>query len=87
MDDVYEKLRQHMDDINPFGYPKTEDGADLEFLKALFSPEDASVYVHLHLHPEPVEVISRRLGKGTEETARMLDGKCEARTTERRAAA
>ena len=73
MEDVYEKLRQHLDEINPFGCPKTEDGAHLEWLKAIFSEEDAKAYIHLKIHPEPVETIADRMGKSPEETVEILE--------------
>ena len=73
MDDVYEKLRQYMDKINPFGCPKTEDGSHLAFLKALFNPEEAEIFVQLSIHPEPVETIADRFGKSVSETTEKLE--------------
>ena len=42
-------------------------------MKAVFSPEDAEIYVHRRIHPEPVEVIAKRSGENVKSTSEKLE--------------
>ena len=42
MPDIYEELRARLD-MFPQGFPRTESGLELEILRELFSPEEASL--------------------------------------------
>ena len=66
--DVYQKLRNHLDDL-PGGYPATDSGVEMRILKRLFTPEEAQFATHLTLIPEEPRVVARRAKIGKEEAA------------------
>lgn len=70
---IYHELRAFLDKQPP-GFSKTESGVEIEYLKWIFSREEAEVEIHLRAAPEPVSVISKRCGKPYEETERLLAG-------------
>lgn len=70
--DVYERLAQFLDTL-PAGYPKTEDGREVDLLRRLFSPEEAELAQHLTLIAEPPRVIARRVERTEEEVAEQLE--------------
>ncbi len=57
--DPYERLARHLDDL-PGGFPPTDSGVELRILRRLFTPEEASLAVHLTPLPEPAHTIARR---------------------------
>lgn len=57
--DPYERLARHLDDL-PAGFPPTPSGVELRILRRLFSPEEASLAVHLTVLPEPAGAIAHR---------------------------
>ncbi len=61
MMDVYEQLRARLDDLAT-GYPAAAGGAELKLLRRLFSPEDAAMFLNLHIRPEPAEQVAARIG-------------------------
>ena len=72
MENIYERLADFLDTL-PAGYPKTEDGRELELLRRLFSPEEAELVLHLTLIPEPARVIARRAKRPPDEVAEQLE--------------
>ncbi len=44
--DVYRDLQEHLNEM-PVGYPPTESGVEIELLKAVFTPDQAEVAIHL----------------------------------------
>lgn len=44
--DVYRSLQEHLDGM-PVGFPATESGVEISLLRAVFSPEQAQVAIHL----------------------------------------
>jgi Fe-S-cluster-containing hydrogenase component 2 len=72
MEGVYERLADFLDRL-PAGYPKTEDGREVDLLRTLFSPEDAEVVLNLTLIPEPARVIARRVKRPAGEVAEQLE--------------
>jgi len=60
-DDVYIELREFLDRM-PAGFPATESETAIEYLKWMFTPEEAEVEVNLRAVPEPVAVIAERCG-------------------------
>ena len=74
--DVYRKLQQHIDERMPVGFPRSESGADIKILKSLFTPEEASLTLHLSALGEPIERIYKRVkdtGISIEELETKLD--------------
>ena len=71
MTDIYEKLRERLD-MFPQGFPKTKSGVESKILKELFSPEEAEIMLFLRPTPEPVTVISQRMGRDESEMADIL---------------
>lgn len=69
--DVYEELRKFMDGLPP-GFPETPDKVEIRILKRLFTEEEADVFMHLRLLPEPPGMIAKRLGVGEERASRIL---------------
>ncbi len=71
MTDVYKQLAGKLDEL-PSGYPATESGVELKFLRKIFSPEEAEMALKMRLMPETVEAIAERLGKPVAEMQRIL---------------
>ncbi|RJQ85911.1 MAG: 4Fe-4S dicluster domain-containing protein [Desulfobacteraceae bacterium] len=70
-DSVYQKL-QGMLDRFPLGYPQTESGVELEILKRLYTPEEASIALMLRPKPEEPSAIAARMNGNESEIARKL---------------
>lgn len=75
---VYRDLQEHLDKA-PVGFPSTESGADIRFLKHFFTPEEARIAIQLStMKLEPIKHIYRRVKKSgmsisIEELQQMLD--------------
>jgi ferredoxin len=72
MDDVYEKLAKHLDNL-PAGYPPTESGVELRMLKRWFMPEEAEMAMTLSMMPETSSAISKRLNTDESSVAQILE--------------
>jgi electron transport complex protein RnfB len=73
MEDVYKQLADFLDTL-PAGYPKSDDGREVDLLRRLFSPDEAELFLHLTLIPEPARVIARRAKRPPDEVAEQLEG-------------
>jgi Pyruvate/2-oxoacid:ferredoxin oxidoreductase delta subunit len=60
-DEVYSKLRDFLDKL-PAGYPRTEEGVEIQVLKKLFTPEEARIAIQMRFFPEPPSMIAERCG-------------------------
>lgn len=69
--DIYEKLADYLDRL-PAGFPRTQGGAEMRILRKLFSPEDASLALHISLIAEEPRVIAYRAGISKDEAERRL---------------
>ncbi len=69
--DIYERLAKFLDDL-PAGFPPSPSGVELRLLRLLFTPQEASLAVHLALIAEEPRVIARRAGLPRSETERLL---------------
>ncbi len=58
-DAIYRRLQRHLD-TNSIGFPRAWSGADIRLLKRLFSPEEASLALHLSSKPSSTEQIAKR---------------------------
>ncbi len=72
MSDVYEKLRQRLDDMAT-GFPATQNGVELKILKKLFTTADAEMFLMLSPMLETPESIAERLNLPVSETAAHLE--------------
>lgn len=70
-DDVYEELRKFMDGLPP-GFPETPGKVEIRILKKLFTEEEADVFMHLRLFPEPSGHVAARLGMSEERASGIL---------------
>jgi len=70
-DDIYEKLREHLDSL-PVGFPKTKSGVEIRILKRLFTEEEAEMATHLTPFPATVEEISQRAERDSKEIEGLL---------------
>lgn len=61
MVDIYEKLREHLDQ-KAKGFPATEKGGELNYLKQLFSPEDAEFFMAMGDDYETPDEFASRTG-------------------------
>ncbi len=57
----YQKLARRLDTL-PNGYPPTPDGAELQLLEHIFSPQEAELASQLRLTLETVDEIAARIG-------------------------
>ena len=72
MSDVYERLRTRLDEL-AVGLPETEDKIEIKLLKRLFTETEAEIFVLLHpLLEAPVD-IAKRLKRGPDEVAEILE--------------
>jgi len=77
-DRIYRDLQEHLDRA-PIGFPPTESGADIRFLKHFFTPEEARVAIQLStIKLEPIKRIYHRVKKSgmpisIEELQQILD--------------
>jgi Na+-translocating ferredoxin:NAD+ oxidoreductase subunit B len=69
--DIYYKLAEYLDQL-PAGFPGTESGVEIRILRQLFSPEEASLAVHVSLLAEEPRVIAFRAGISVEEADHIL---------------
>ncbi|MCX7001685.1 MAG: 4Fe-4S dicluster domain-containing protein [bacterium] len=58
-DGAFRRLQQHLDQ-QAVGFPATKSGADLRFLKQLFTAEEAALALHLSYKPLPLDQIVER---------------------------
>jgi electron transport complex protein RnfB len=74
-DKVYRQLQRHLDK-QAVGFPATRSGADVRFLKRLFTPDEARLALLLSYRPTPTEDIVRRAAPELPPDAveRLLDG-------------
>jgi formate hydrogenlyase subunit 6/NADH:ubiquinone oxidoreductase subunit I len=73
--DAYRKLQKHLDKM-PVGYPATKSGVEIDLLKAIFTPQEASIATHLDYKHKTVdqifEMAKAEVGS-KEELTRILD--------------
>jgi NAD-dependent dihydropyrimidine dehydrogenase PreA subunit len=73
--DVYRKLQEHLDKM-PVGYPATKSGVEINLLKAIFTPEEAKIAMHLNYKYKTVDQIfetAKEEVESKEELKRILD--------------
>lgn len=71
MQDVYQKLATHLDNL-PGGFPATENGVELRILKRLFTPKEAQIAANLAMRLEPAEAIASRMDMDAGEMEQVL---------------
>lgn len=71
-DKAFQKLAEHLDTL-PGGFISSDPAADLRILQRLFSPEDASLAVHLTLERESAQSIADKAGLPLDETEQRLN--------------
>lgn len=73
-DDIYRLLQQHLDS-QAVGFPAVASGADIRFLKRMFTPDEAGVALHLSYKPAPLHDIVAATAPAltAEQTGRLLD--------------
>jgi NAD-dependent dihydropyrimidine dehydrogenase PreA subunit len=62
-DEIYKKLHKEIDERLPIDFPAHKDGLEIEILKLLFTPEEATIAIHLSALPEPLDKIYKRVTK------------------------
>ena len=74
--DAYRRLQEHLDKM-PIGYPPTQSGVEINLLKTIFTPEEASATIHLDYKHRTVDEIFETAQEevgSKEELTRILDG-------------
>ncbi len=69
---VYYDLREQLDQYS-VGFPSTESGVELEILKAIFTEEEAEMYLNLSMMLETPEQVASRIGRDWDEVAAILE--------------
>ena len=72
MSDVYEKLRQRLDDMAT-GYPPSSVGVEIKILKRLFSEADAEMFLLMTPMLETPQAVAERLDLDPDQTAEHLE--------------
>jgi ferredoxin len=73
--DAYRRLQQHLDKM-PVGYPATKSGVEIDLLKSIFTPQQASIATHLdYRHKTVDQIFETAQGEvgSMEELIRILD--------------
>src|SRR5512139_1354568 len=70
--DIYEQLRRRVNELGS-GFAATTSGAELRFLRRLFTEEEAETYMHLTDRLETTEQIAQRDGLDAGPLAAMLE--------------
>lgn len=71
--DIYERLREFIDEVTPWGFPKSTSGAEIDILRNFFTPEQAETAVHLKPVFESLDIIAKRMDIDPEEAFRRLE--------------
>jgi Pyruvate/2-oxoacid:ferredoxin oxidoreductase delta subunit len=74
-DDIFRELQKRLDGYS-LGFPATDSGIELEILKALFTEEDAAMFLNLSPKLETPEDVARRIGRPADDVAVQLNGMC-----------
>jgi Na+-translocating ferredoxin:NAD+ oxidoreductase subunit B len=61
-DQIYEKLREFIDAVTPWGFPPSKSRAEIEILKNFFTRDQAETIIHLKPVFESAEIIAKRIG-------------------------
>jgi len=72
MSEVYEQLRQRLDDLGT-GFPATQNGVEISILKQLFTEEDARMFLMLTPMLEDPQTVAKRLELPEDQTASHLE--------------
>ena len=72
MRDLYEKLRERLDDLAT-GYPATKIGAEIRILKRLFTDVEAEFFLQLSPSPKTPEEVAKRLSQNPDQIASLMD--------------
>jgi len=72
MTDIYERLRDRLDDLAT-GYPPTEDKVEIRILKKLFNEDEAAFFLRLSPLPESPTDTAKRLGLDPSQTASRME--------------
>lgn len=73
--DAYRRLQRHLNKM-PVGYPPTRSGVEIDLLKAIFTPEEASIATHLDYRHKTVDQIyqtAKTEAGSVQELTRILD--------------
>ena len=72
MTDVYERLRQKLDGMTK-GYPKTEKGSEMAFLKKVFSEADAEFFIKFKPGLQSPQQVAEHMGISLKEARDRLE--------------
>ena len=72
MADIYQQLLDKMDTLGK-GYPRTEKGTEVNFLKKLFSPEDAEFHLKMKIGSYSAHETAEYMGISVEEAFENLE--------------
>jgi hypothetical protein len=72
MEDVYQKLRNRLDDMAT-GYPATQNGIEIKILKRLFTEAEAELFLGLSPLLETPADAAKRLNRNPDETADQME--------------
>ncbi len=73
---AYKALRKHLDKNMPVGFPGTFSGVEIRLLKAMFSPDEARLALHLDYRFVPAETVIQKAaadGLTAEDVTKRLD--------------
>ncbi len=72
MADIYQQLLDKMDTLGK-GYPRTEKGSEVNYLKKLFTEEDAAFHLRMRPGPYTVKETAEYMGISEQEAAENLE--------------
>ncbi|MGD9818011.1 MAG: 4Fe-4S binding protein [Desulfomonilaceae bacterium] len=69
---IYYDLREQLDQYS-VGFPSTESGVELKILEAIFTEEEAEMYLNLSMMLETPQQIAERIGRDPEQVSQLLE--------------
>jgi Na+-translocating ferredoxin:NAD+ oxidoreductase subunit B len=72
MNDIYEKLRERLDNMAT-GYPITKSGVEIEILKRLFTEKDVELFLRLSSKLEKPADVAKRISRDADEVAEQME--------------
>ena len=70
-DEIYQSLRNRLDQY-AYGDAAAESGIEIKFLRRLFTPQEAEMYLHLTENLQTAEEITRKIRRDPVEMEEIL---------------
>lgn len=73
---IYQKLQEYLNQL-PSGFPKTESGVEIDLLKTMYEPDEATIALHLTPTPASATEIAAKMERDADTMTSALDRMAE----------